>query len=85
MTIMTPPTTTVVELHLVHSLPKLMCAIIFGSLFLLQQLKFYDHYHQYFLFKDVLRIPYNFEGMNNFMLKYNFEETAFELYTLKDI
>merc|ERR1712055_110367 len=41
--------------------------------------------HQYFLFKDVLRIPYNFEGMNHFELKYNFGETAFEIYALKDI
>merc|ERR1712055_738553 len=41
--------------------------------------------HQYFLFKNVLKIPYNFECMNNFEIKYNHGESAFELYTLKDI
>ena len=33
----------------------------------------------------MIKIPYNFEGMNNFEIKYNHGETAFELYTLKDI
>ena len=41
--------------------------------------------HQYFLFKDVLRIPYSFEGMDHFEIKFNFGETAFEIYALKDI
>jgi len=41
--------------------------------------------NQYFLFKNIIKIPYNFEGMENFEMKYNHKETAFELYTLKNI
>merc|ERR1712030_109711 len=48
-------------------------------------LKVIRNFYQYFLFKNLIKIPYNFEGMNNFEIKYNHGETAFELYTLKDI
>merc|ERR1712215_133953 len=37
--------------------------------------------NQYFLFKNLIKIPYTFEGMVNFEIKYNHVETAFELYT----
>merc|ERR1712030_247568 len=41
--------------------------------------------NQYFLFKNLIKIPYNFQGMENIEIKYNHVETAFELYTLKNI
>merc|ERR1712208_61552 len=46
-----------------------------------------DHLNnnQFYLFKNLIRIPYNFQGEEIFEIKYNQFETSFELYNIKNI
>ena len=46
-----------------------------------------DHLNnnQFYLFKNLIRIPYNFQGEEYFEIKYNQFETSFELYNIKNI
>ena len=41
--------------------------------------------NQYFFFKNVIRIPYNYDPMNNFEIRYNSDDLAFEIFALHDI
>merc|ERR1711891_137364 len=41
--------------------------------------------NQFYLFKNLIKIPYNFQGMENFEITYNQCDTSFELYTIKNI
>ena len=46
-----------------------------------------DHLNNrdFYLFKNLIRIPYNFQGGEYFEIKYNQFETSFELYNIKNI
>merc|ERR1711891_19328 len=46
-----------------------------------------DHLNQnqFYLFKNLIKIPYNFQGMEIFEIRYNQCDTSFELYTIKNI
>merc|ERR1711891_91752 len=46
-----------------------------------------DHLNQnqFYLFKNLIKIPYNFQGMEIFEIKYNQCDTSFELYNIKNI
>merc|ERR1712082_223215 len=46
-----------------------------------------DHLNnnQFYLFKNLIKIPYNFQGEEYFEIKYNQFETSFELYSIKNI